>query len=62
MEEAGTKLDVDAVCGMREDVGAQSAEDSFKHRNRHKADNQNFERADALVHEHLVDHHLKEER
>ncbi len=60
-EEAGAELDVDPVGGVREDIGSQDAEHGLEDRNGDEADDQHVERAEAAVHEHLVDHDLEEQ-
>ena len=43
-------------------IGAQDAENALEHRNRHQADDQDIERGEAAMHQHLVDHDLEEQR
>src|SRR5258706_388960 len=52
------ELDVDAVGGVREHVGPQAAEHDLEHRDHHQPDDQHLERAEAAMHQHLVDHDL----
>ena len=56
------ELDVDAVRGVREQIGAQDGQDRLEDRNRDQPDDQHVERRHAVVHEHFVDHDLEEQR
>jgi hypothetical protein len=51
-----------AVGGVREYVGAQRAEQRLEDRYRDKPDHQDVERGEPAMHQHLVDHHLEEQR
>jgi len=62
MEQARAELDIDAVGGMREQIGSQYAENGLEHRDRYKTDDQHVESAQRPVHQHLVDHHLEKQR
>jgi len=61
-EQPGAKLDVDAVGGVGKQIGAQDAEHGLEKRDRHQRDGQHVERAQGAMHQHLVDHHLEEQR
>ncbi len=61
-EQPRAELDVDAVGGVGEQVGAQDAQNGLESRDRHKADHQHVEGAERAVHQHLVDDHLEEQR
>ena len=61
-EQPGAELDVDAVGGVGEQIGAQDAEDRLEDRDGDQADDQDVERAQAAMHEHLVDDDLEEQR
>ena len=62
VEQARAELDVDAVGGVREQIGPQDAQNGLEHRDRHQTDDQHVERAQGPVHQHLVDDHLEEQR
>ena len=61
-EQARAQLDVDAVGGVREDIGAQAAEHGLEDRDGDQADHQDVERGQTAVHQDLVDHDLEEQR
>jgi len=61
-EQPGSEFNVDAVGGVREDISTQVAEDCLEQRNRQQAGDDDVERGQAAVHQHLVDHHLEEQR
>jgi hypothetical protein len=61
-EQARAKLDVDAGRGVGEYVGAQNAENGLEQPDAHQADHQHVKGADGAMHQHLVDHDLKEQR
>ena len=61
-EQPGAQLDVDAVGRVREQIGAQNAQDRLEYADRDKTDDEHVEGAHAAVHEHLVDHDLEEQR
>ena len=61
-EQARPQLDVDAVGGMREDIGAQAAENGLEDRDGDEADHQDVERGQSVMGQDLVDHDLEEER
>ena len=61
-EQPRAQLDVDAVGRVREKIGAQDAEDGLEYPDRDEPDHEHVERAHAAMHEHLVDHHLEEQR
>src|SRR6185312_13851853 len=56
------KLDIDTVGGIGENIGPQRAQDGFEDRDGGEADDEDFQRADAAMHQDLVDDDLKEER
>jgi hypothetical protein len=60
-EQARAQLNVDAVGGVREDVGAERTEHSLEDRDGDEADQQHVERRHAAMHQHLVHHHLEEQ-
>src|SRR5690349_22224777 len=60
-KEPRAELDVDPVRGVREEIGAQAADDRFENSDGDKADDQNIERSDAAMNQDLVDDDLKEE-
>src|SRR5262249_45057095 len=62
VEQAGTEFDVDAVGGVREQIGPQDAQNGLENRDRQQTDDQDVEGAQAAVHQHLVDDHLEEQR
>ena len=62
VEQSRAELDVDAVGGVGEQIGAQNSQNGLEHRDRHQADHQHIERAEGAMHQHLVDHHLEEQR
>ena len=61
-EQPRAQLDVDAVGGVREEIGAQDAEHGLEQGDGDQPDHQHVERAHAAVHQHLVDHDLEEQR
>ena len=61
-EQPCAELDVDAVGGVGEQVGAQDPEDDLEERHCREPDHQHVQRAQAAVHQDLVDHHLEEQR
>ena len=62
MKQARAELDVDAVGGVREEIRPQDSQNSFENRDCQQADDQHVERAQAAVHQNLVDDHLEEQR
>ena len=62
MKQARAELDVDAVGGVREEISPQDLQNGFENCDREQADDQHVQRAQAAVHENLVDHHLEEQR
>ena len=62
MKQARAELDVDAVGGVREEIRPQDSQNGFEDRDREQADDQHVQRAQAAVHQNLVDHHLEEQR
>src|SRR5262245_201197 len=61
-EQARAELDVDAVGGVREQIGAQDGQNGLENRDRQQTDDQHVQRAQGPVHQHLVDDHLEEQR
>ena len=61
-KQPGAELDVDAVRRVREQMDAQRAENGLEQGQRDEARDQDVERADASMHEHLVDDDLEEQR
>jgi hypothetical protein len=61
-KQSRAELDVDAVRGMREQVGAQDSESGLKDCDGRKADDEDVQRAHAAMHEHFVNHDLKKQR
>ena len=61
-EEAGAELDVDAVGGVVQRIGAQELQQRLEDGEQHHADDQHDQRREPLVDEHLVDHQLEEHR
>ena len=62
MEKPPPQLDVDAVGGVAQRIGAQELEDRLEQAQRHHADDQHHQGRHALVDEHFVDDELEEER
>ena len=62
MEQAGAELDVDAVGGVGEQIGAQDGHNGLEGGDRQKADHQHVEGAEQAVHQDLVDDDLEEQR
>ena len=60
--EPGAELDIDAVGGVREDIGAQDGQHSLEQRNDDHTGDHHVERAETLVHQHLVDDDLEDHR
>ena len=61
-EEATPEFDVDAVGGVRQDVGPQERQHGVEEPDGDEADGEHVERRVALVGQHLVDDHLEEQR
>ncbi len=62
VEQARAELDVDAVGGVREQIGPQDAKNGLENRDRQETDDQDVEGAQPPVYQHLVDDDLKEQR
>ena len=62
MEQPPAELDVDAVGGVAQRIGAQQLQHALESAERHHADDQHHQRRQALVDEHLVDDELEEDR
>ena len=62
VEQPRAEFDVDAVGGVREQIGAQDAHDGLEHRDRNQSDHEHVERAERAMHQHLVDDDLEEQR
>ena len=56
------EFDVDAVGGMREQIGPQDSKYGLEDRDGDQSENEDVESAERPVHQHLVDHHLEEQR
>ena len=56
------QFDIDATGGVAEDVGAQRGEYALEHHHDDQSDHQDVKGRQATVHQHLVHHHLKEQR
>src|SRR6266853_6729926 len=61
-EQPGPQLDVNPIGRMGEQVGPQDAENGLEDGDRDQADYQDIERAQASMHQHLVDDDLEEQR
>jgi hypothetical protein len=61
-EQPRAQLHIDPVGGVREDIGAQAGKQAFEYRDACQPDYDHIERRQALMHQHLVDHHLEEKR
>src|ERR1700737_4201463 len=61
-EQPGTELDVDAIGRVRKEIRAQNAQDRLEYTDRDEAEDEHVEGAHAAMHEHLVNHHLEEQR
>ncbi len=61
-EQPRAELDVDAVGRVREQVGAQNTHDRLEYADGDETEDEHVEGAHAAMHEHLVDHHLEEQR
>ena len=61
-EQAGAQLDIDAVGRVREQIGAQDAQNCLEQRNGDQPDDQNIERAECPIDQNLVDDDLEEQR
>ncbi len=62
VEQSRTKLHVDATGGMGEHVAAQPRQDYFEDRHHQQTDGNHVQRREPAVHQHLVHHHLEEQR
>ncbi len=60
-EQARAQLHIHTVGGVGEHIGAQGAHQHFEGGDHDEADDHDVERCQALVHQHLVDHHLEEQ-
>ena len=60
-EQPGTKLNIDAVGGVRKDIGLQHPQHGLERRHQQQADDQHVERRKVPVAEHLIDHDLKKQ-
>ncbi|MBP1063435.1 hypothetical protein JOE51_004902 [Bradyrhizobium japonicum] len=61
-KQPGAELDVDAVRRVCEQVDAQRSENGLEQGQRDETRDQDIERADASMHEYLVDDDLEEQR
>ena len=50
LKKPSAELDIDAVSGVREDIGAQRREHALENRHRHQPDDDDIERRQAAVH------------
>ena len=62
IEQLGPQGHVDAVGGVGEQIGAQPRQHHLEHRHRQQTDSQHIQGGQPAMHQHLVDHHLKEQR
>src|SRR5258708_3533192 len=62
VEQARAKFGIDAVGGVRKQIGPQDAQDGLEDGNRYQTYDQHVEGAQGPVHQHLVDDHLEEKR
>jgi hypothetical protein len=62
VEQARAEFDVDAVGGMREQIGPQDAQNRLEKRDRQQTDDQHVEGGQGPVNQHLIDDHLEEQR
>ena len=61
-EQPRPELDINPIGGVGKQISAQNPQDRLEQADRDEADHQHVERAHAAMHEHLVDHDLKEQR
>jgi hypothetical protein len=61
-KQARAKFDIDSVGGVREQIGAQDSQHGLEDRDRHQSEDEDVERVQGAVHQHLVDDHLEEQR
>jgi hypothetical protein len=61
-KQARPELDVDAVGGVREQIGPQDSEHGLENRDGHKSEDEDIEGVQGPVHQHLVDDDLEEQR
>ena len=62
VEQARAEFDVDAIGGVREQIGPQDAQNGLENRDRQQTDDQHVEGAQRPVYQHLVDDDLEEQR
>ncbi len=61
-EQPRAQFDVDAIGGVREQIGAQATEQRLEQRDRDQAHDDHVERGKPAMHQHLVDDDLEEQR
>ena len=61
-EQARAQLHVDAAGGVREHIAAQRGQHDLERHHRQQPDRDHVQRGEAAVHQHLVHHHLEEQR
>src|SRR5215813_408940 len=61
LKQARAELDVDAVGGVREQIGSKDSQYGLENRDRHQPEHEDIERTQRAMHQHLVNHHLKEQ-
>ena len=61
-EEPRAQLDIDAVGGVGEEIGAQAAEDDLENREQAEPERQHLQGRQAAMDQHLVDDDLEEQR
>ena len=60
-EEPRPQFYIDLARGMGKDIGPQPVQRHVEDRDRHQADRDDFQGRQALMHQHLVHHNLKEQ-
>ena len=61
-KQLGPQLHIDPAGGVAEHIAAQGIQDGLKDYDHHQADDQHVQRSHTPVHQHLVHHHLEEQR
>ena len=61
VKQARAEFDVDAVGRVREEISPQDSQNGFEDGDREQTDDQHVQRAQAAVHQNLVDHHLEKQ-
>ena len=62
VKQTRAELDINAVGRVREEISPQNAKNRLEERDRDQADDKHVERAQAAMHQHLVDDDLEEQR